>query len=293
MNKHVLVIADIEDDDFLSLEKARDIANDISASLEIIKFTHYDCEADGTVTEHVANVEQSLNAAVNDIFESRTDITCKVVLKEDIDEWMVERCNQYTAPIDLVIKGGHRTESLFHTPTDWKLIRHLHCPILIASHTKWKSQANILMTLDLSSKDDAHMQLNSLLLEWGKTWADATHTQLHAMYSIPIAKPLLELDIVVKDEVEKKKSPEAQKMLHNFLAQYDMDSIPCHTPAGPPDRIIPHLADELHSDLVIMGCVGREGMSCLLLGNTAEKVLHHIRTDCLIVKLPKHSTGPT
>lgn len=287
MNKHVLVIADIEDDDFLSLEKARDIAANISASLEIIKFTQYEAETDGTLNEHVIKAKQALDSMIDKVFDDQSNITRKVVVREDLDEWIVKRCESHREPIDLVIKGGHRTESLFHTPTDWKLIRHLHCPILIANHTKWKSQPNILMTLDLARKDDTHKQLNELVLQWGGTWAKTTHTKLHAIYSIPIAKTLLELDIVDRHEIESKKAPAALDKMQTVLAEHNMNSVTCHAPAGPPERTIPTLASELHTDLVIMGCVGREGVSGFLLGNTAEKVLHHIRTDCLILKLPE------
>ncbi|WP_448547821.1 universal stress protein [Thalassotalea fusca] len=290
MNMHVLVIADIEDDDFLSLEKARDIAVDISASLEIVKFVHYDTESDGTITEFMENAAQNIQTVISDVFQPDIKVSSKIVLKEDIDEWLVERCQMNIPKIDLVIKGGHRTESFFHTPTDWKLIRHLHCPILIASHEKWKSQANILMALDLSEPDAHHYQLNELTLKWGSIWSGATHTALHALYCIPIAKPLLALDIVDKHDVEIEQAPEAKEELDDFLEQYDMPDTTSHVAAGAPDKIIPHMADELHSDLVIMGCVGREGLSGFFLGNTAEKVLHHIRTDCLIVKLPKPPT---
>lgn len=287
MDKHVLVIADIEDDDLLSLEKAHDIAIDISASLEIVKFTQYDSECGETLEQFVANAQKVLDSMIAQVFEGTEAITSRVIDRENIDEWIVERCERHHKPIDLVIKGGRRTESLFHTPTDWKLIRHLHCPILIASHTKWRSDPNILMSLDLARNDDKHQQLNEACLEWGKLWSKATEAPLHAIYSIPIARPLLELDIVDKHEVEAKKAPEALDKLQTILSGHGFDSVTCHTPAGLAEKTIPHLAAELRSDVVIMGCLGREGVSGFLLGNTAEKVLHNVRTDCLIVKLPE------
>ena len=285
MSKHVLVIADIDDDDFLSLEKAKEVSGDFSASVEAVKFCHYDSDNDGPIADYLVRMEQEFDATIQEVYGSDMDVTRQVIAKEDIDEWIVERCENRQKPIDLVIKGGHRTESLFHTPTDWKLIRHLHCPILIASHTKWRAKSNVLMTLDLSHNDEIHAQLNELTLTWGELWSQATHTKLHAIYSIPIAKPLLELDIVDKREVEAKEAPEAAQKLEAYLQEFNMENVTCHVPAGPPDKTIPHLAGELHSDLVIMGCVGRDGLGGFLVGNTAEKVLHHIRTDCLIIKL--------
>jgi len=284
MNKHVLVIADIEDDDLLSLEKARDITLPMKATVEIIKFIHHSNESGITLEQHIEQVEQSLSCVIRGVFDDTIDIISEVVVSDNIAEWVINHCD--STAVDLVIKGGHRSESLFHIPSDWQLIRHLSCPILIASHVKWKNKANILLAVDVSSQESNHQQLNSLILAWGETWHQVTHNQLHAMYSIPIAKPLLEFDVVDKYAVMQKKGPAAKEKMQKLLAQFDLSSIISHITVGAPDRAILHQANELHSNLVILGSVARKGVSGLLLGNTAEKVLHHLRTDCLIIKLP-------
>ncbi|WOH37040.1 universal stress protein [Thalassotalea fonticola] len=282
MSKLVLVIADIEDDDILSLEKARDITLPMRATVEIIKFIHPSNDSDITLEQHIEQAKQSLNSNIKSIFDGESKITSEVIISDNIADWVVNRCVQQ--PVDLVIKGGHRSESLFHTPSDWTLTRHLPCPILIASHVKWNSKTNILLALDLSTDEKTHQQLNSLILGWGKALSGVTHNQLHAMYSIPIAKPLLEFDVVNKHSVKQKKAPAATEKMQQLLADFDMSYVTNHITAGPPDRTIPHQANELNSDLVIIGCVGREGVSGFFLGNLAEKVMHHLRTDCLIIK---------
>lgn len=283
MNKHVLVIADIEDNDKLSLEKAREIALPMTATLEIVKFIQHPPESDISLEQHIEQAQQSLAANIQSVFADTTAIKSEVVVSNNIADWVVEHCERTS--VDLVIKGGHRTESLFHTPSDWILIRHLHCPILIASHAKWKSKSNILLAVDLSTKDKNHQKLNSLVLKWGEVLSKGTQNQLHAVYSIPIAKPLLEFDVVSKHSVEMKKTPEMEVKMQELLDRFDMSNVSPHVTAGPPDKSIPHQASKLKSDLVIIGSVGREGLSGLLLGNTAEKVLHHLHTDCLIIKL--------
>jgi universal stress protein E len=285
MNKHVLVIADTDDDDILSLEKARDITLSMSTTVEIIKFIHHSNDSEITLEQQIAQAKESLSSTIDNIFDDATDITSEVIISDNIADWVVNYCNQKS--VDLVIKGGHRSESLFHTPTDWKLIQLLHCPILIASHVKWKSKANILLTLDLSTDKSNHQQLNSLILSWGEIMSKASHNQLHAVYSIPIAKPLLEFDVVSKVSVEQKKAPAAKEKMQKLLAQFNMSSITSHITAGPPDRTIPHQANELNSDLVIIGSIAHEGIGSFLSGNIAKKVLHHLRTDCLIIKLPQ------
>ena len=285
MNKQVLVIADIDDEDRLSLEKARDIALPMNATLEIVKFIQHTTDAETTLEQHVEQAKQSLTSNIHRIFDDPAKIKSEVIVSDNIADWVVDRCDRKS--VDLVIKGGHRTESLFHTPSDWKLIRHLHCPILIASHAKWKSKSNILLAVDLSTNESNHQQLNSLILKWGETLSKGTQNQLHAVYSIPIAKALLEFDVVSKHAVELKKAPAMQVKMQKLLDQFEMSHVSSHITAGPPDKNIPHQASKLKSDLVIIGSVGREGLSGLLLGNIAEKVLHHLHTDCLIVKLAK------
>ena len=57
-----------------------------------------------------------------------------------------------------------------------------------------------------------------------------------------------------------------------------------HMVAGAPGVVLPHLADRLDVDLVVMGTVGRTGLKGLLMGNTAETVLRSVRCSVLAVK---------
>jgi universal stress protein E len=283
MSKHVLVIADIEDFDAFALEKARDISLPFEATLEIVKFIQCPVSSLQTETAQIEQAKQSLTALIQRVFKGNKDITSKVINTDNIAQWIVKHCQRKT--VDLVVKSRHRTESLFHTPTDWQLIRQLSCPVLIASHIKVKTHANIVLALDLSTSEPEHQQLNALILSWGRLWSSAKSSQIHAVYSIPIAKPLLEFEVVDRSEIEQKKSSQATQKMQALLTQCDMNDVKYHICAGPPDKNIAHMASELHSNLVIIGSIGRKGISGYLLGNTAEKVLHNLRTDCLIVKL--------
>ncbi len=44
-------------------------------------------------------------------------------------------------------------------------------------------------------------------------------------------------------------------------------------------------AAKVRAQLVVIGTVGRKGVRARLLGNTAEKVLLHLKTDVLAIKL--------
>jgi universal stress protein E len=284
MKEHVLVIAHIEDNEFLSIEKARDITLPMDPTLDIIQFVKPNKDSSAPPKEEIEALKNLLAQNVERIFEGVTQVNSDVVVSDNIADWVANYCDD--TAVDLVIKAGHRSESLFHTPCDFKLIRQIHCPILIATNTQWKSRANTLLAIDFSREDDLHQQLNTSILNWGDKLSKITHNPLHAVYSIPIAKPLLELEVVNKEEVILKKGPAAKDNMQKLLAKYDMESVTSHIVAGPADRTLPHEANVLKSDLVVIGYVDHDGLGKLFAGNTAEKVLHHLRTDCLIVKLP-------
>lgn len=54
---------------------------------------------------------------------------------------------------------------------------------------------------------------------------------------------------------------------------------------GSPKSVLLHKADELKADLIILGSHGRHGFS-LLLGSTANAILHNARCDVLAVRIP-------
>lgn len=284
MKEHVLVIAHIEGDDFLALEKARDITLPMDPTLDIIQFVKPD-PSSAQQTQQVEAMKAALSSNIARIFEGKSDINSDVIVSDDIPGWVAEYCER--TDVDLVIKGGNRTESLFHTPCDFKLMRQLHCPILIATNAKWKTKAkNIMLAIDLSREDELHQQLNAEILHWGKKFSEVTHNPLNAVYTVPIAKSLLELEVVNKEEVLMKKGPQAKKQMLALLEKYDMTEVNSRIIAGAPDKALPHEANVLKSDIVAIGYVDHDGLGQLFAGNTAEKVLHHLRTDCLVVKLP-------
>lgn len=57
-----------------------------------------------------------------------------------------------------------------------------------------------------------------------------------------------------------------------------------HVAQGVPYQVINSTAKKLGVGLIVMGSVGRRGISGLLIGNTAEKILHTSDCSLLVVK---------
>ncbi len=284
MSRSILVIAYDHEHDGYSLEKAHFLASPLDATLEVVRFLPSLDSNRNLVSEEI--ISQATQVLENDIFKIFGDsgrVSSSVVSTDDIISWVVAACNE--KHFDLVVKTGHRTEGLFHTPSDWQLMRQLPCPILIASNHKWKSKQVVLATVDLTAPDSQHKGRNDVVLKWTNWMSQAFNYSAHILYSIPIAKPLIELDIVDKNKYLKSKKPEAEYQLSKLLENFELGQANVQITAGPPDKTIPHVANELKADLVIMGCTGRDGIKGFLFGSTAEKVVHHLRTDILLVKV--------
>ena len=59
---------------------------------------------------------------------------------------------------------------------------------------------------------------------------------------------------------------------------------------GLPEEVIPDLAEHLQAGIVVLGTVGRTGISAAFLGNTAEQVIDHLRCDLLVIKPDQYQT---
>ena len=277
MTNQVIVIINDEGGESLALEKARNISDSMQADVKVVRFipkTSSDTDR--------RSATQSVSELVHSLFEERGGVTSQVVFTDNVPKWMADHCSP--GDDNLVVVTGHRSESLFHTPTDWGLIRQLHCPLLIGCDKKWRSKRNVLIALDLSSDAASHREMNVLALRWARQWEAVNNCRVHAMYSISIPAPLLALDIVEPHEYQRTHEPEAKQKLLALLEEFGMSNVIPHILLGAPEKTIPHMANKIKADLVIIGSLGHEGIQRLLHHNTAEKVLHHLRTDMLVVK---------
>ncbi len=80
---------------------------------------------------------------------------------------------------------------------------------------------------------------------------------------------------------------QARERLDKFAGKYPaLGSDQCHLAYGQPRQEIHRLATEQQCDLIIVGSHGRHGLA-LLLGSTANDVLHGAPCDVLAVRLKK------
>jgi universal stress protein A len=76
----------------------------------------------------------------------------------------------------------------------------------------------------------------------------------------------------------------AEKNLGFFISELKIDPQQKFLEQGDPRDEIIRVAEENQADLIVLGSHGRHGLA-LLLGSTANAVLHHAKCDVLAVRL--------
>ena len=84
-------------------------------------------------------------------------------------------------------------------------------------------------------------------------------------------------------EVEVSIREQAEKELGALCKQLDVDKKDCRIEFGSVKNEVLRLAKELNIDLIVTGSHGKHGLS-LLLGSTANAILHGAECDVLIVR---------
>ena len=139
----------------------------------------------------------------------------------------------------------------------------------------------ILVAIDLSED-------STLVVQRGQAIAANNQSDLHLIHVI---EPLsfayggdIPMDFSgIQDEIHQ----QANQQLQRFAENNNIDEQHQHIVLGKPEVEIHSTADELGADLIVVGSHGRHGLA-LLLGSTANGVLHGSPCDVLAVRVGKH-----
>ncbi|MGH8388585.1 MAG: universal stress protein [Pseudomonas sp.] len=90
-------------------------------------------------------------------------------------------------------------------------------------------------------------------------------------------------------QLQQQQFDQAKERLDRLIVKYpELSRENCHLTYGQPRQEIHHLAKEQHCDMIVVGSHGRHGLA-LLLGSTANDVLHGAPCDVLAVRLQSKS----
>lgn len=230
----------------------------------------------------------------------------------DRNAWIHELLSEYDAPIssrvewhnrpfesiinavleegyDLVVKGTHQHDtfkSVIFTPTDWHLIRKCPAPVLLVKEKQWPEDGHILAAVNAVSDDDLHIELNDRIIKDAQFISKLANAKIHLVNAYPATPVNIAIEI---PEFNPSQYTEAVKKHHEnstyeLAEKYGLTKEDCLVKEGLPEDVIPAVSKMHNTELVVIGSVGRTGLSAALIGNTAEHVIDNLDCDVLALK---------
>ncbi|CAM3093051.1 MULTISPECIES: universal stress protein UspE [Pseudoalteromonas] len=293
--KRILAVIDPTKDDHHGLARSIDLAKKSGASITAF-MTVYDFSYEMTTMLSFEEREAMRKAVINDrelwlkdIISTYPDvnITTQVVWHNRPFEAIINTVIEQE--YDLVVKSTHQhgaLKSVIFTPTDWHLVRKCPTPVLFVKEMAWPEQGNILAAVNAVSENDEHVALNKRIIKDAQFLCELANAKLNLVNAYPatpinIAIEIPEFNPGLYNESVKKHHIEST----NELAKtFSLTNEQCFIEEGLPEDVIPDVANRLNSELVVIGTVGRTGLSAALVGNTAEHVIDSLDCDVLALK---------
>lgn len=195
---------------------------------------------------------------------------------------------------DLVVKYTKAEESLkslIVTPVDWQILRKCPTPILVVKDGDWKHQRRILVAVNVSDdENEAHSSFNDELVSLSMDLADSLDRgNIHLVTAYPPTPINMAIDLPEFSTGDGNNGLRGQYLLNMkaLRQKYGISDDHTHVLEGFPEDVIPQVAEKLEAELVILGTIGRTGLSAAFLGNTAEHVISKLNCNLLAIKPSK------
>ena len=284
----VLIVADREGGHQVALQRGLSLAKTMAWDAEVVAFCYESTASLGQSDQ--AEAQRRLQARCRESLEARIrehrpeGVAVKPIVawEKSIHQWVNSRARRNQ--VNVVVKTGHRSETLLYTPTDWHLLRECEAPVLIVTDRNWHPMRSVVAAVDLGSRSRVKQNLNDALVRTAKDYANALKCSLYVIYVIHVSPVLKDLDVIdVRthvDKVRRRLQPEIAAFAHRHEIAEDRFRIEW----GEVHRVVPSMTARLKAQMIVMGTVGRLGVAARLIGNTAERVLTRLSADVLALK---------
>ena len=293
--QHILAVVEMERDTQPALSRAQEISDKTGATITAMLVVYdlsYDMTTmlspdereamkDAVTKEHASWLSEHLSQlgfSHIDIVVQWNNRAFEAVIHHVIDN-----------DIDLVVKATKRHDdlaSVIFTPTDWHLLRKCPSPVLLVKEHDWPEGGQIIAAVNVGSEDDEHNLLNDKLTVIANDYAKLLNGNVNLVNSYP-STPLniaIEVPEFDPDAYNNSVKHHHQAEMAGHAKKYGITTANTYVKEGLPEKVIPMVAKDIDAELVIIGTVGRVGLSAALIGNTAEHVIDELDCDVLAVK---------
>jgi universal stress protein E len=194
---------------------------------------------------------------------------------------------------DLVIASVQPREiggRLLLANTDWELIRHCPCPVLIAKTPRAWRRPGIVASIDPFHAHEKPAVLDKQILQAGQYLARELRGALHAFHAympltvIAPAPAGAALAVSLPPELEEVHSAQVKRVFDREVAAAGVSPRRRHLEMGQTQDELSRIVRQTGSELVVMGAVSRSGLKRIFIGSTAEHAIDRLSCDVLILK---------
>ncbi len=294
---NILVVLDPHEEDQPALVRAAYLAETTGASLHLFMCAYDTAVGIATfltggqkksfVQTVINGSEVMVERLAEDYLQKGLSISHEVVWERHPVEAILAQCDKHD--FDLVMKRARhhtRADNMFNH-MDWNLMRYCPCPVMLVKDGLWDEVGQVLAAVDAAPETELHERLNETVLDRSKFLADVLDFELHLVSAYPAPPVFVPVSTAVQTNVNYR-SKMSQMVEQNLAAMADKYGVVMervHAIEGPVDWVIPHVAEELVAEFVVMGNVSREGKAGLSIGSTAESTLDSINTNVMMVKV--------
>lgn len=192
---------------------------------------------------------------------------------------------------DVVVKTSERRgkRHLSAKGLDRRLLRACPLPLLLLGRLIPRKLKKLMVAVDVEPRGSESQDLTNKLLKTGLRVSHLTGARLHAFHAwqAPAEDAVRyrvssELADQYTDDIRSSRWRLLTDAVHR--SSVETSAIRHRFEKGVPRKVLPGIVLDEDVDLLIIGSVGRTGLSACFLGNTAEAVLRDIERPILVVK---------
>ncbi len=274
----------------LAAEQALWLARTLKAKVSLVHSTHFDEFLSFEQAERFWAIREGMptegNQALQQWAERFRDEGLQVDLHIDEGKaWVAIVKRVLHEDIDLVMIGT-RSHEAFQLDEQllgsvaMKLLRNCPCSVWVCRPGSEIYPKTIVAATDLSPA------VGHKVLEYGAFLAEQHEAQLHVVHAYRLSWSLeLWQDSALLARKTHEREEVIRATLREMLQPFKLEPTPrlVIKHSGPAETITSEV-DRIDPDVVVMGTVSRSGISGILVGNTAERLMGRIRRSMLTVK---------
>ena len=244
------------------------------------------------IREHVTGYEgQRLEQWVDHARQSGPHVNSKILYGTPFLQIIREVLRHGHDLVMTTAQGRSNLKDRVFGSTTMHLMRKCPCPVWVVKACQPDWHKRILAAVDPSPEDEERHALNIKIMDLATSLARMEQRELVVLHAwtFPMEHSLRSGRVGPSDKVDRWVSEahaQHRRQLIDLLQPYalEISKHEVYLLKGEAGRLVPEVAAAREVELIVMGTVSRSGVSGLLIGNTAEKILGQVDCAVLAVK---------